>query len=462
MLIVFLIFSLVFVFINYLIADRDMFNPAFLFSAVNFFSALMCVVLQKQYNAELHVNTFFVLLSGLFLFFLINTWQRFLNSRRKGPVVKIELEYMQLQNGWVVLFILLELVVSYSLAKYVQNVASAYFGGGSNFVMQIAQYNTLAKFKSTDLAELGINMPAIVSHGSNLCKGVVFILIAIEVNNYLIKKKFDKLICVAIVIRAVSSLFTGSRGDLFEYATAVLIDFVILSRRKKGYYKKGNLKFMVRILLISTGAITGIFLLSLAVGRAISYDGAWYNTFFGYLGAPILNLDSFLQTDFRLSSPLGRESFVFIYNYIGNSFGISEYQYSPNLPFIYHNGLGTGNVYTMYYPLIEDFGFFFFIPFVLIIAIYYSLTYSRISNLRSRKNPIGMRFFVYSYLFNSLIMLMFADRFYTSITRLYSIRMFVWMFIFWKVYKAGWLSKKRIKTRNARVKVLINEGDSLK
>lgn len=441
MLYLFFIITIVYIFVNYLISDRDLFNPAVLFAGINFLSAFMCVILQKQYDIELHFNTFIVLFTGLLIFTVVNTLGKLVHKKKRSRGNAIQLQYIELSSKWIVLFIGLEIVVAYMLMQYVKSVASSYFGGSRSFLVQVAQYNTLAKFNSNALSELGIDMPAVVSHGSNLCKGVVFILIALEVNNFLVKKRFDKLIVIAIMIRAISSLFTGSRGDLFEYITAILIDSIILSRRKKGYYKKGDLKFLTKILLVSILIIAGIFLLSLAVGRAIKYDGAWYNTFFGYLGAPIVNLDTFLQTDFKLSTPFGRESFVYIYNYIGNTFNIAEYRYSPNLPFLYHNGIGTGNVYTMYFPLIEDFGYLGFIPFVIITAWYYIFTYHKIANVRSRKNPIGMSLFIYSYLFNPLIMLMFADRFFTSVTRLYSIRMFIWMIVFWLFFKKGYFTK---------------------
>ena len=73
-----------------------------------------------------------------------------------------------------------------------------------------------------------------------------------------------------------------------------------------------------------------------------------------------------------------------------------------------------GNVYTMFYKIIYDFGFLGVVPFTLIMGIYYCETYRKIKSEKSDK-IVDIRLLIYAYLFNDIVMSSFSNRFYETV-----------------------------------------------
>lgn len=63
----------------------------------------------------------------------------------------------------------------------------------------------------------------------------------------------------------------------------------------------------------------------------------------------------------------GSQVFRNIYTYLGGKYGISQYLYQLDLPFLKHNGLNTGNVYTTFYQFYYDFGYDGIVPLMAIL-----------------------------------------------------------------------------------------------
>ena len=78
------------------------------------------------------------------------------------------------------------------------------------------------------------------------------------------------------------------------------------------------------------------------------------------------------------------------------------------------NNREIGNVYTMFYKIIYDFGFLGVVLLTLIMGIYYCETYRKIKSERSGK-IIDLRLLAYAYLFNDIVMSAFSNRFYETV-----------------------------------------------
>lgn len=113
--------------------------------------------------------------------------------------------------------------------------------------------------------------------------------------------------------------------------------------------------------------------------------------------------------------------------YLGGKYGISQYLYQLDLPFLKHNGLNTGNVYTTFYQFYYDFGYDGIVPLMAIIALYFSCAYRKIYN----NKPFTI--IIYAYLFNDLIMLIFSDRFYETVASIGFVKHLLVTFILYKV-----------------------------
>lgn len=78
------------------------------------------------------------------------------------------------------------------------------------------------------------------------------------------------------------------------------------------------------------------------------------------------------------------------------------------------NGIEIGNVYTTFYPFIYDFGYIGILPLLSIPAVYYCFTYNKVLRM-SERNVFNYKLFIFSYLFNDLVMLPFSNRFYETV-----------------------------------------------
>lgn len=448
MVIIGVVFSAFFLLCNYLISDFDIFNPSFVFSLINYASLFVCMLLKNEYKFVLHENTIFVLLCGQIIFTLINF---ICNMNRKKSTYKNHvntspaLSYIKIQSEWIVLFIIFELVITYFKIKYIVSISSAVFGSGYSLSEHIGNYNYAIKFMTTEFAKAGIGQNIILKCGTPIYTAFTYILIVVILNNYILIKKIDKLGSIAIVFSIALSVIDGSRSEAVRRITAAIAAGIILSNWSKGSHKKGNIKLIIKILFITIVILILILSTRSWIGRSTTYDTTWYRAVFPYFGAPIVNLDIYLNSYNKFHSNMwGEQTFYALLNYIGTKFKIKNLVYDLHLPFLLSNGISTGNVYTMYYMYIEDFGYLGILPLTSIVAVYYIFTYKKITNLYNKTGPLNMSFLIYIYMFNSLIMLLFSNRFYEQLLNIHILEMFVIMSVLWKIVKSGLLAKRII------------------
>ena len=440
-----LFITIIFIFVNYLISDFDFFNASVIFCCVNFAALLMCFFMREEYWFSLHWNTILVLSLGQFVFTVSNYLAKHLlpYSKKKSLNKPYDFKCIIIRPIWIILFIILELVVAYFIKQYVSNISRALFGGSSSFSEDIGNYNYAIKFMSDRFVSLNMHQNLIIKIGIPVCTAFTYILIVVVINNYIAVKKIEPLIIFAIVISVVISFLTGSRSEAFRYVTFALCASIIAKRRSKGSFKKGNFKLLIRSLFIVLLVALGALGIRSFLGRSTTYDATWQRAIFPYFGSPILNLDIALNSkNIYKSDIFGEQTFYQIINWTGNHLNIDELKVNLHLPFLSSNGISTGNVYTMYYMFIEDFGYWGIIPLTIIIGIYYNFSYEIIMNMRKNKNPLGLRLFIYCYMFNSLVMLLFSNRFFEHILNVSIWVIFLMMYFIWRYIKKGLFSKK--------------------
>lgn len=423
--------------INYYLSNRDVCNPAVIFCIMNLLSIIVCIVVRNMYNIVFHFNTFCVLGFGVLIFTISNLLYRgniilkFKSTNTRGGSYA---QQIIINNMWIILFILFELIVAYANVSYIKRVAIAY-SGTSGLIAQIGVYNYLVKFNEDALNKLAIGSSRIYAYGFPLCVAFSFFLIAVIVNNYFVKKKVELIKVAPVILLMAMSLISGSRSFAFTIVTAVLCDIFIIRRRVTGKYSHVTIKLFVKIVLLAIVLVIGLTAVVGLLGRA---QQGGIKTFFTYLGASFFNLDSFLLESIHHSEMWGRETFGYFYNYIGTAFHVDELIYNLTLPFRYANGVSVGNVYTMYYQFILDFGYIGVLPLTVIIAFYYFHNYHIL--IKKQGSIVSMRLIIFSMLFNDLIMLVFSNRFFESALRTRTIRFYFWLLIIWVCYKKGLFS----------------------
>lgn len=435
-------FSLLFMILNYMISHGDFFNPAVLFSAINFINCIIVAYVKEYYRIEFVWDTVTVLVIGQLIFTLFNI-VLFLKRKAHISQTKYNCVYIKVQSFWVVCYILIELVVIYEMYKHMRNIVS-YLGVSGSLATIIGGFNSAIKFNSDELSAAGISGSALLAYGKPVVNGIGLFLMTIEVNNYYATKKHNRLVVFSILLVFFLALMGGSRGDAFRFLTALLCMIILLKRKIQGSIKKGNTKLMARI---GIGAILFVVLIVNTrgyFGRTVDNSLPFWRPVFPYIGAPVANLNHFINngTGFQSSVLFGQETFCNLYKYIGMRLHKGAYIYNLNLPFLYQNGINTGNVYTMYYMFLEDFGFGGIIPLVSIIAYYYLHRYKKEMTFGPRNGIIKFGTILYSYMFNSLIMLLFSNRFYEDMLSTSSFRMYLTLFIVLYLHRTGFFQRK--------------------
>ncbi|HFI0346423.1 TPA: O-antigen polymerase, partial [Streptococcus suis] len=217
------------------------------------------------------------------------------------------------------------------------------------------------------------------------------------------------------------------RSPIFRLITYMVFIFYILTL--KNGYSRFQMKVVIKRIISIAIAVLVLFFVSLSMfGRTNNYNNFHY--LFIYLGAPLYNLDVFIQTH---SFPIvqeyfGQQSFQSLYNYILPKIG--QETYSLILPYVQYSSVyGLGNVYTTFYQFLYDFGYLGLIILTIGISGFYTTSYKNLLNFNKWNSNFSILLFIYAYLFNDLIMLIFSNRFYETILSVNTLKIFIFTFI---------------------------------
>lgn len=414
MLYLLLIITILFILVNFKFSNKHVLQPSVLFCIVFLISILECVINSKKYQISFSIVTLLILLVGFGTFTLSHFFLREKNII-KSPC---ELQLIKIPTVIAILFFIIQLSAIFSFWLYLKNLAIA---NGSSLKLNemISTYNMLSKFNQDTLRSLNVSIPFIFRVANPLSEVIGYYCLYVLINNWICERKYLAFPVVSIFLLVILSMMSGSRTPLFRMATFVAIVGCFLKIRKDGKL----------FLNIKTIGIAAIFLVCLwliaftsmkAIGRDIS-QLPLSDYIFVYTGAPLLNLDSFVRSvsvkwiGKTGTGIFGGQTFAYLYGYISKIFHV-PYPSIENLHVFTTspNGLDTGNVYTMFLPLIHDFGIIGMIPAILLMAFYYNYSYKKIVE-NHISSSFDYRLFIYAYLINDLVMSPFANRFYNTV-----------------------------------------------
>lgn len=402
------------IFINLIISDMDYFNPGVIFNTMFALYAFMCCIVDSITGLEINNPMTFVVIVGGGVFFTIINW---LSSQViRGKSYDEGTQIINLNKAWIIAFLVIELVVILAMYKYVNDFAGVYGVDGS-FSEKLSFYDTITKFNS----DYKLRMPSYVSVGNLLGRVLCYIALYVLINNFVEKKYIQYSLIAIIAIYFIGSLM-GGRTEALRIVTAAVALWYIMFKRKHGW-RKADLKIIFRLFASAVGVVVLFSWMRSFLGRT-TYDPI--KVVFGYIGAPLKNLDTFLTFPTKsIDGVWGAMTFTKFINWLGMKLDIPEWIYVSDQPFLYYKTFRMGNVYTMYYNFIYDFGYIGCALLTSIIAFYYCFTYRKIKNMKSDKSKINFKVIMYAYLFNDLIMLPLSSRFYETIVNINYFRIFI-------------------------------------
>ena len=323
---------------------------------------------------------------------------------------------IRINKFWEICAVIVEVIALFLMYKYVNDFASVYGVGGS-FSEKLSFYDTITKFNS----EYKLRMPWYVSIANLIGRSCCYIALYVIVRNYVSLKRMNIKLLVAVIVYFISSLM-GGRTEAFRIVTAAIFLWYYFYKRKNGW-RKGSIKIAIRMVVIIILIVVGFSLLRGVLGRT-TYDPV--KVVFGYIGAPLKNLDTFLSNPKKsISGIWGAMTFTKFINWLGIKFHIQPWIYVSDQPFLYFKEFRMGNVYTTYYNFYYDFGFWGCIVLISIIAVYYCYAYRKLKAKTNKKKVVDFQLIIYAYLFKDLIMLPFSSRFYETIVNINFIRIMI-------------------------------------
>lgn len=410
--------TLAFFVVNALISKYDLLNPAVVFCGLFLLHEIICLINLSAFQIAFHIETVAVFTVAFSIFTILNLVFERHRDKKLTESAKPEVPFIHVSNILVICLIVLQALTCIFFVIYLYRIADAYGADDRSIGGVINLYDTMTKFWATTFRELNVPIPMLYRIGNPISSAGAYLIIYIAVNNFIARKKINPLHIVVVLLLCVLILLNGSRSPLLRIFTMAIILLYILHCRKRKVRRGTPLFFLKVTVAIFLFAILMVVLLSV-MGRS-EKTGEIGKYLFIYTGAPLVNLDNFIHTNtiklFGGQSELfGTYTFQALYSYLGKLFGISHFTY-PNISLFTfsNNGIEIGNVYTMFYKVIYDFGYIGIIPLTLIMAFYYVYTYRKCI-VKPGKNPVDFRLFIYAYLFNDLVMSPFSCRFYETI-----------------------------------------------
>lgn len=414
--------------INFQVTKKEYLHPSNIFYVMFIIAQFFNVLTQDYYGIVFNSSTVFILLSSMGIFTLIT----FFSNKMLGTNIKHDLLNKKIFhfNRWTVCLIIgIQLITIFHFYQYLSELFLVVHDYNGKLTELINNYDQLFKFNIDMVYELKIFPIKIYYYLKNFIDAIGYISLYLLIREYLLTKKINKIYLFMILNFIILVLMHGSRSPLFKFTTAGIIMWYFLYLRIKN--EKISTKFILRIttVLIFIIPISILFLfISGRIGENSQID--WFHYLFVYIGAPLLNLNNFIENNgsmLPISNYFGIQTFYGLYFIIAKFFGNGklsiEYIIGINSWQFTNTGIDTGNVLTTFYPFVYDFGVVGSLPIIALIAFYYIFTHRRLLSNQNNK-IIDFRLFMYAYLINDLVMLFFSNRFFETILSIDFIRFF--------------------------------------
>lgn len=441
--------SFLFILLNLKLSNNDWFDPSVIFSLIFFVQSIFCILALSYLKLQFHSEVLMILLISFLIVSIVSLLSKsrfktrtFYKLSDRSTV--LDQRPMSMPSIITIVTILSFIVLTFVRYKLLGDVASAYGEGGISLSEKIALYDNLTKFHIETYNRLGVSLPRYYGLLNAVAYALGYLIIYESVHNYILTKKIKILNMITILLMLIFMYFGGSRSTIFRVITYAGVIYYILYMKDNIDFKRYR-KLMVKILLYGILVVV-LFMASISLyGRTNNFN--LFHYLFIYIGAPLYNLDSFIQHyNLPIQSDLfGKQTFYSLYSYLGSKTSNINYIYSLDLPFLkYSSEYSLGNVYTTFYQFLYDFSYKGIVPLVIVIATYYIFSYDKL-----KKMPLTSDFkfslFLYAFLFNDLIMLFFSNRFYETILSIGNIRMLIITFFLGNYIYNGYIKIFNIK-----------------
>lgn len=389
---------------NYFFSNKILINPSLIFNASMLLSALFATLLCNKLRIDVSITTVIIICTGTFIFFCVSL---FIDSLT-NEVTTSSIFTLKVEKVIFIVFILFQVIVYYLYAREITKVMGYPMSRFNEAAVLFRDNSMFSKNFRYDFS-------SIISNLKMLTDAAVIWFSYILVNNKFTQKKASKYLYLIIILGILFSVSLGGRTGAINQILIFVFLFLFYFYKNGIFKNKLNLKYLVFILVIFTLIIFSFQMFVTLIGRA-SWDNLNALEYVAvYVGAPLINLSSFISDGITNTSGLKFQTFVNIQNNLIGYFNLNRVML--DLPFRFKNSLQLGNVYTFFYPLLYDFGYFGTIIFTFFISIC-SQIFFKISKFSSSKKGVPITELIFIYILCSLALSFFSNRFVENILNL--------------------------------------------
>lgn len=410
--------------IVYTIGKQRVVSPSMLFLIPFSFSAFWLTLNITRWSVVLNYNTIMVIVGGClsFLLGIMVASPRMYKIKTNVPKLFKRKDYndeSRIPDHFFLIILIVEAIVFALAFRSIRSIVHRY-GYSGNIAYEIYSFRNIGMY-TTDSTSLGQGLDW--AYQFNMSSAYIWIYIFMWRIKH--KKKLGKTLPLCIVVSLLTGLIKGGRQSAIQIISAGLVYYLLLmfSERKS---RKLPLKSVLKIIGIVVLMAVTFQTVGTMLGRTVQADFMQYLAV--YLSGGIRNLNEWLKSSHELPEVFGKMTFATLYPYLGRKFGISNWVYVLDLPYLSANGHNSGNIYTTFYAFIYDFGYvgIFIMPFIM--GIVSELSYK--SALRARMNSefnIDIGIILYGFIAYLLVFSFFSNKFYEGIVK----QSFIKYLLFW-------------------------------
>lgn len=399
-LIIFLLFILLF---GFSISGRRFSAPPIIFIVPFILQALESCL---YYPWDISIITFSVIAIGSTIFCVACGFVHLLFGDYKHTK-EINYTYVSNKKTFLLIFVTIICVIYIYIAE--KNAISHIYSG-NNISDTLGAFNDAIKSEGSDVSFTGL--PSLMY---NLLTGVAYVYAFLYARMlYVIGFKRSIPFMMLFLVGSLGIFVSGSRTGVIGPIISLIIFIILRNESCIRSIKLSSvpIRKLIGFPLIGI-AVVGLCIMSLEwIGR--DNDESVLESISVYLGAPLHNLDFAISRGLPKSSIFGQYTFRNLYPTL-ESLGLVDNAHSVSrFDFVSHGGYFMGNVYTLHYGLLVDFGL---AGWAIAIAImgFISQTFFEIAIRTINNRSLSIWPVIYGLVAYHLFMSYFSTNFYQNI-----------------------------------------------
>lgn len=271
-------------------------------------------------------------------------------------------------------------------------------------------------------------LPSILNVGQIINTSGIYYLLFLLVSKYVNKQNVPVVLYFNIFLGISGSLLTGTKTSFFMYIVGFVVMYFFLKNGNSFEIQKISIRSILELIISIVVVLYGFAVLSNVQGRSIE-SVSIAQTISTYIGAPIKNLEVFMNTSSVDYQVFGAQTFESTFNWLYKITGNNLFQITNIYHYNWVNNIGLGNVYTIFMPLFNDFGYLgsYFVMFLL--GCFSQACYNG-AKYKSSNGPINFRIIFYSYLSFAIIFSFFSNKMFEMIFSRSGLYFILGLFIF--------------------------------